>query len=63
MKPVLNAPGSPLLKLSYDGLLSNLAFNFNLRHYSLAGLLTAGDFTNKDVYLAGAYTRPSFSST
>jgi len=31
MKPVLKAPGSMLLKLRYDGLLSNFAFYFNLR--------------------------------
>jgi hypothetical protein len=32
MKPVLKAPGSMLLKLSYDGPLSNFASTFNLRH-------------------------------
>ena len=31
MKPVLKAPGSMLLKLSYDGPLSNFASTFNLR--------------------------------
>jgi hypothetical protein len=35
MKPVLNAPGSTLLKLEYDGPLSNCASNFNLCRYSL----------------------------
>ena len=33
MKPVLKAPGSMLLKLRYDGPLSNFAFNCNLRRY------------------------------
>jgi len=33
MKPTLIAPGSKRLKLKYDKLLSNLAFNFNLRRY------------------------------
>jgi len=35
MKPVLKAPGSMLLRLKYDGLLSNFAFKFNLRRYSV----------------------------
>jgi len=34
MKPVLKAPGTKRLKLTYDQLLSNYAFNFNLRHYN-----------------------------
>ena len=33
MKPVLNAPGTKCLKPQYDNLLSNVAFNFNLRRY------------------------------
>ena len=37
MKHVLKAPGNVLLKLSYDGPLSNFAFNFNLRRYIKAG--------------------------
>jgi hypothetical protein len=48
IKPVLKAPGSPLLRLRYDGPLSNFAFSFNLRRYNLvssakhnAELLTA----------------------
>jgi hypothetical protein len=36
MKPVLKALGSVLLKLRYHGPLSNFAFNFNLRRYTLA---------------------------
>jgi len=42
MKPVLRAPRSMPLKLIYDGPLSNLAFNFNLRRYMkvLKGALT-----------------------
>jgi len=35
MKPVLKAPGTMLLNLRYHGPLSNVAFNFNLRRYSL----------------------------
>jgi len=34
MKPMLRAPGYTLLKLIYDGPLSNFAFNFNLRRYT-----------------------------
>ena len=34
MTPVLKAPGSVLLKLIYDELLSIFAFKFNLRRYS-----------------------------
>ena len=34
MKPVLKAPGYVLLKLRYDGPLSNFGFNVNLRRYS-----------------------------
>ena len=35
MKPVLKPPGTMLLKLRYDGPLSNVAFNFSLRRYIL----------------------------
>ena len=35
MKSLLKAPGSMLLKLSYDGPHSNFAFNFHLRRYSV----------------------------
>ena len=34
IKPMLKPPGSTLLKLTYDGPLSNLAFKFNLRHHT-----------------------------
>jgi len=33
IKPALKAPGTKLLKLIYDGPLSNIAFKFNLRRY------------------------------
>jgi hypothetical protein len=36
MKPLLKAPGSMILKLRYDGPLSNFAFNFNSRRYTTA---------------------------
>jgi hypothetical protein len=35
MKSVLKAPGTMLLKLGYDEPLSNVAFNFNLRRYTV----------------------------
>jgi len=35
VKPTLKAPGSRRLKLKYDRLLSNFAFNFNLRRHNL----------------------------
>jgi hypothetical protein len=39
MKPVLKASASLLLKLRYDGPLSSVAINFNLRHYTVADAL------------------------
>ena len=35
MKPKLKAPGTKRLKLEYDGPLSNVAFKFNMRRYTL----------------------------
>ena len=37
-KPALKAPGSKPLELIYDGPLSNFAFNFNLRRYTVVGV-------------------------
>jgi len=34
IKPMLKGPGAKRLKLKPDELLSNLAFNFNLRRYN-----------------------------
>jgi len=39
IKPSLKAPGTMRLKLEYGKLLSNFAFKFNLRRYSLFVLL------------------------
>jgi len=36
IKPTLQAPGTKRLKLEFDELLSNFAFNFNLRRYTKA---------------------------
>jgi hypothetical protein len=38
MKPMLKAPGTKRLKLNYDEALSNFAFKFSLRCYSMAGV-------------------------
>jgi len=68
MKPVLKAPALELdskrLELKYDGLLSNVAFKFNLRRYNWhlgAEHLSVGEYD--DAGKAGAYTRPILSST
>jgi len=37
IRPTLKAPGTKRLTLKCDESLSNFAFNFNLRRYSLAG--------------------------
>ena len=50
-----------MLKLKYDEPLSNFAFKFNLRHYNE---WDEEKQANKvQLYRAGAYTRPLFSST
>ena len=38
MIPMLKAPGTERLKLKYDELLSSIAFNFNLRRYTLESI-------------------------
>jgi hypothetical protein len=38
MKPVLKPPGIKRLKLEYDKLVSDFAFNFNLRRYIMDAL-------------------------
>ena len=58
MKPVLKAPGAKHLKLTYDKLLSNLAFKFSLRHFSWGGPTWSPTNTRQ-----GTYTRPLLSST
>jgi hypothetical protein len=40
MTPKLKAPGTKLLKLKFDYLLSSFAFKFNVRRYDLAVLDT-----------------------
>jgi hypothetical protein len=45
IKPVLKPPGLMLLKLRCDGPLSKVAFNFNLRRYSVGAACYAGDLS------------------
>jgi len=47
MNPVLKAPGTKRLKLTYENQLSSLAFNFNLRRYTKAAF---------DAYIGDAAT-------
>ena len=54
IKPVLKAPGSMLLKLRYDGPVSNFGLNFNLRGYSQVSLLRwFQDFYDDDPHEVG----------
>ena len=65
IKPVLKAPGSMLLKLRYDGPLSNFAFKVNLRRYNEGGRGGVVKWLSESAMYteAGAYTRSLFSST
>ena len=40
IKPTLKAPVTKRLKLKYDGPLSNIAFKFNLRRYTMGFMKT-----------------------
>ena len=61
IKPKLELPGTKRLKLKCGVLLSNFAFNFNLRRYTMEELMTASTLTS--TFEAGAYTRSLFGST
>jgi len=52
IKPTLNAPVSKSSKLKHDELLSNVAFKFNLRHY------TWGIISVKGQDVVGRHTIP-----
>jgi hypothetical protein len=60
---VLKAPGIKRLKLKFDDPLPNFAFKFNLRRYNEVMSFHACGANVGDMYEAGAYTRPLFSST
>ena len=65
IKPKLELPGSKLLKLKCDVLLSTSALKFNLRRYKEA-LEHAAPFASDQCpegVVAGAYTRSLLSST
>jgi len=51
------------LTLIYDERLSSLAFNFNVRRYTMVTLPFLDGVGKIHAYKAGAYTRPLFSST
>ena len=59
MTLTLKAPGSERLKLKYDALLSNVAFNFNLRRYTVDVDWKAGDV----VVLASSNHNPDEAET
>jgi hypothetical protein len=47
IKPTLKAPDTKRLKLEYDGLLSNIAFNFNLHRYNqVRGVVILDDLSD-----------------
>ena len=50
-RPMLNAPGRSRLKLRYDEVLSNFAFKFNLRRYSMA--FDSANLTTPDIKWLG----------
>ena len=60
MKPNLKPPGSKLLKLTCDGPLSNFAFKFKLRRYTM-GIQQLRIKKHRWHRKAGAYTRPFLS--
>jgi hypothetical protein len=62
MKPKLKPTGTKRLKLNYDEVPSNFAFNFNLRRYDLDDT-TSVSTSPHDGTKAGAVTRSLFSST
>ena len=73
IKPTLKSPGTKLLKLKYEKLVSNFAFNFNFCRYTqvLRSLVFAMRCKPESQHIllknictmAGAYTRSLFSST
>jgi hypothetical protein len=66
MKPTFKAPGTKRSNLKYAELLSNFAFNVNLRRYNKAGRAVTAAVASRlraELLQAGAYTRPLFSST
>jgi hypothetical protein len=66
MKPVLKALGTKRLKLQYDETLSNFAFKFNLRRYTLVAgvriMFTENPYLSYDVGVRQGLTLVHFSA-
>jgi len=60
-KPKLKAPGPKRVKLQCDVLLSNFAFNVDLRRYNVG--TNNQELLADPGYRAGAYTRSHFRSS
>jgi hypothetical protein len=63
IKPSLKAPGIKRLKLKYDKPLSNFAFKFNLRRYTMVGRAVEADEPLMDAGLDSLSGRGLHSST
>ena len=60
IKPVLNPPGTKRLKLEHEKLLSNFAFNSNLRRYNeVPGSPFSMDVISGDISAANSVPRPN----
>jgi len=51
MKPTLKAPGTKHLQLKYDVPLSNFAFKFNLRRYTMELRIRSRPFVQQSIWL------------
>jgi len=64
MRPTLKAPGTERLKVEYEEQLSNFAFKIYLRrHIKVKHIQLSPEDRLGGTPLAGAYSRPLFSST
>jgi hypothetical protein len=63
MKPAFNPPGTQHLTLTFNKMLSNVAFKINLRRYTKVRAEARRVMTPEVLAAAGAFTRPLFSST
>jgi hypothetical protein len=53
---MLNAPGTKRLTLTFDKLLSNVAFNFNLRRYTEADIQGLCAYLSRALQLDTSFT-------
>jgi hypothetical protein len=51
IKPALKVPGNNRLKLRYDEPLSNVAFEFNLRRYTLDAAMERGHIRDEELFM------------